>query len=308
MQRCSIRAIFPWRDRGAEPIRRTASLGPMRTLQLQFGSLPDDTYTLTLLSGAGQFQDLVGNILDGEPHSPFALPSGDGHAGGNFVVHFTADITSTPFPTPLSPKDPLGSLIYDGSTQAIIATGSDTDSFTIVLDAGQTLTAVVIPASGLRPTFRVLRPRGFQRGAGHGGSSRQTSRTTDCSRSCGGNLYDYGRFGAAGRPGHYSLQLILNAAVEDESHNGLSNNTQPGQNIDGSFISLTADAQRAALLGSSDGSTGYLPNEVEPNNSPAVANDARENFNAVLRRTSIKWGLPQASPRRQFGLVSGRKP
>ena len=78
------------------------------TLQLQFSNLPDDGYTLTLFSRAGAFQDVAGNILDGEPHSPFALPSGDGQLGGNFFVHFAADADSAAFPTPLKRRESLG--------------------------------------------------------------------------------------------------------------------------------------------------------------------------------------------------------
>ncbi|MFV2070562.1 MAG: Ig-like domain-containing protein, partial [Pirellulales bacterium] len=50
------------------------------TLTLQFASIPEDTYTLTLFSGDGAFEDLVGNDLDGEPLA-FPIPpntSGDG--------------------------------------------------------------------------------------------------------------------------------------------------------------------------------------------------------------------------------------
>ncbi|MGD0901171.1 MAG: pre-peptidase C-terminal domain-containing protein, partial [Thermoguttaceae bacterium] len=61
-----------------------------RNVRLQFANLSADTYTLTLKSGAGEFQDLAGNALDGEPHSPYSLPSGDGVPGGDFFVHFTA--------------------------------------------------------------------------------------------------------------------------------------------------------------------------------------------------------------------------
>ena len=87
----------------------TASPGPIRTpSNCSSADLRDDTYTLTLLSGAGQFQDLVGNILDGEPHTPFSLPSGNGHSGGNFFVHFTADAAVAPFPDAACRQEPAG--------------------------------------------------------------------------------------------------------------------------------------------------------------------------------------------------------
>lgn len=51
-------------------------------------SLADDTYQIELLGGAtNAIQDLDGNALDGE--FPGNLPSGNGVAGGDFVVQFT---------------------------------------------------------------------------------------------------------------------------------------------------------------------------------------------------------------------------
>ena len=48
---------------------------------------------------------------------------------------------------------PLGGLVYSRlRVTGNIASSGDTDSFTIELDAGQTLTALAEPAAGLRPT------------------------------------------------------------------------------------------------------------------------------------------------------------
>ena len=264
-----------------------------RTVRLQFGGLGDDTYTLTLLSGAGQFQDLVGNTLDGEPHTPFSLPSGNGHSGGSFLVHFTADAAVAPFPTPLSANDPLGSLIYNGSTQAVIGAKSDVDSYTVVLDVGQTLTAVVVPASALRPKLSISGPGGVNVGpTSAAAAGKQVFIQTVPVTTAGTYTITVASTGTTN--GYYSLQLVLNAAVEEESHDGLGNNAQPGQNIDASFISLSAGAQRAAVLGSSDGSIGYLPNEVEPNNTTAAANDAHANFSAYSAANLYQMGIVAA--------------
>ncbi len=51
-------------------------------------TLADDTYRIELLGGAtNAIMDLDGNALDGE--YPGSLPSGDGVAGGDFIVQFT---------------------------------------------------------------------------------------------------------------------------------------------------------------------------------------------------------------------------
>ena len=132
-----------------------------RTVQLQFdGTAWEDQYTLTLSSAVGKFQDPAGNPLDGEPHTPFSLPSGNGTTGGDFLVHFTTDVVSAPFPTPLNREKPAGSQIYDGSLNTAIGTSTDTDSYTISLDAGQTLTALVNPVAGLRSVVTIAGPSG----------------------------------------------------------------------------------------------------------------------------------------------------
>ena len=98
------------------------------------------------------------------PIQPFALPSGNGTVGGDFVVHFTTDFVSAPFPAPLTGVKPLGSLIYDGAINAVLDSNADTDSYTITLDAGQTLTALVTH----RPAQRC-------RKVAHGGSTLRRS-------------------------------------------------------------------------------------------------------------------------------------
>src|SRR5205823_5190639 len=90
-------------------------------LTLQYDSLPEDNYTLTLYSGDGQFEDLVGWNLDGEPVA-WPIPpnqSGDGVEGGNFFVDFSLDVGTAAYPTPLTAKPPLGSLIYDPSVSGL---------------------------------------------------------------------------------------------------------------------------------------------------------------------------------------------
>ena len=100
------------------------------TLTIQYNSLPDDRYTLTLLSADGRFEDAIGNNLDGEPLA-WPMPphtSGDGVEGGNFVVHFYTDIGTVSFPTPLAGVNPSGGLIYSGSSVRNIASGTDTQT------------------------------------------------------------------------------------------------------------------------------------------------------------------------------------
>ena len=219
-----------------------------RHLQLQYTGLSEDNYTLTLFSAAGRFQDAVGNLLDGESHAPFSLPSGDGVAGGDFVVHFSLDTTTAAFPT-LTAKNPLGSLVYEGVTTGMVNTASDTDSFTIALDAGQLLTAFLTPTSGLQAVLTITGPDGSTLGIVTAtATDKQAVLQTVPVITAG--TYTITVASAGGTSGSYTLQTDLNAAVENELHGGANNDTiATAQNIDGSFLALSGNAQQGTVIG-----------------------------------------------------------
>jgi len=111
---------------------------------------------LSDISGGTNFTDVAGFALDGEFNGSF--PSGNGFAGGNFVTGFTLDIAAVAYPNP-SAELPLGSLVYDPSATGIITPAGDTDSFTLSVDPGQTITVLVTPISAtLQPTIGLLDP------------------------------------------------------------------------------------------------------------------------------------------------------
>jgi len=75
-----------------------------QTLTLSFTPpLPQDSYTLTLISGEASagFCDTSVNALDGEFSG--SLPSGNGVAGGNFVASFI--VNTPPFVTAVDPAN-----------------------------------------------------------------------------------------------------------------------------------------------------------------------------------------------------------
>ena len=254
-----------------------------RTLTITYTNLPEDRYTLTLLSGSGQFEDLVGHALDGEPFA-FPLPpnvSGDGIDGGHFSVSFNLDGGPVNYPVPLGAKLPLGSLVYDPTVTSSIAFAGDIDSFTINLDAGQAISVVVDPATGLRPTIELRDPSGTVLGTVLAGAAGQDAVLQTLPVATAGT-YTIAVSSAAGTTGTFSLQVVLNAAVESESHSGAANGSRAtAQNIDGSFIHLGTGIERGAVLGASDLTAGLLPTEVEPNNTTATANVAVSNFVSV---------------------------
>ena len=88
-----------------------------KVVTFSYSNLPEDNYTLTLLSGDGRFEDAAGNNLDGEPVWPLSpTGSGDGVEGGNFVVDFEVDRGTIVFPPGLGSVNPPGGLIYAGQT------------------------------------------------------------------------------------------------------------------------------------------------------------------------------------------------
>ena len=175
-----------------------------------------------------------------------------------------------PFPVPLTPINPGGSLIYSGTVSGAINPVGDTDTYTLTLDAGQTISVVEQPSatggSTLIPTLTLMDPGSNVIGnvtAGAAGVSAllQTIPVTTA------GLYTIIVSAASGTTGNYTLGVTLNAALQTQFYDGASNNTlATAQNIDGSFISLGGGASRGAVLGTYQqpaGTTALLSNNFE---------------------------------------------
>ena len=233
-------------------------------LTVQFASLPEDAYTLTLLSGDGRFENLAGIDLDGEPHLPFSLPSGDGNPGGDLFIHFSMDQDiGGPVALPMTTAiQPLGSLIYATSGAGTIALSGDTDSFTITMDAGQTVTAVVHPsAPGFQPALVLLDAGGTILGAATATITGDEAVLQTIPIATAGS-YTLRVGGMGGTTGSYSLQLILNAAVEMESQGAAANDSPASaHDLDGSVLALgNGSAGRAAVLGNTSSDRELMTN------------------------------------------------
>ena len=232
-------------------------------VQLVYANLPDDAYTLTLVSAVGDFQDLAGNILDGEPHSPFSLPSGNGVAGGSFFVHFSEYIPVSAFPVPLTPVNPRGSLVYQGSASSLINAAGYTDTYTLSIDPGQTISVDVAPTgTTLRPTVQLLGPNGGVIAAATASAAGHSAVIQLAPTAVTTGTYQVIVGGASSTTGIFTVQVVLNAALQlDGRIAGVTNSTiATAQNIDAAFTNLTtsvAAAQRAAVLGQTDPFGGY---------------------------------------------------
>lgn len=232
------------------------------TLSIHYSSLPEDLYTLTLRSGDGAFEDLLGNDLDGEP-LVFTIPpnvSGDGVTGGDFFVNFDLDHVTGPFPTPLEPKLPAGSLIYDPLASGLINSPIDTDSFTLELDSIQTLSVLVESDQSLQSTVQVFDPDGVSLGSAQASSAGGPAFLQTLSVNKAGT-YTITVGGAGGTTGSYTVQSILNAALEDEELDGPANDTlASAQDINGAFIGLSD--QQLTLTAPTQFNNLFFPNVV----------------------------------------------
>jgi len=127
------------------------------TFRADFNPLPEGSYTLTLLSGPGAFEDPVGNALDGEPAAgtPDGTPSGDGVQGGDYVVHFLVDqppITVQAFER----VEPLGGLVFRSTGNVGFLYGStDVDQVLVALSAGEHLSLSATGAADASLTVEV---------------------------------------------------------------------------------------------------------------------------------------------------------
>ena len=185
--------------------------------------------TLTVDMAAGALTDQFGNPMQAY--------------SGSFAVDWDGDFPY-PFPVPLIAEAPLGSLIYDPTHSAYVSFSGDTDSFTIDVDPSQTITLVVDPDSNLQPTVALVGP-GVSESVSAGAVGENAVLQTAATTSSNTETYTITVSGVDGSIGAYTLQVILNAAVEEESNN----DKDSAQDVRDSLIPLAGTGTRGAVLG-----------------------------------------------------------
>ena len=236
-------------------------------LTVNWPALAEDYYTLTLISGDGKFEDKDGGNLDGETPA-WPIPpntSGDGMEGGDFVVHFIVDRALDAYPVPLSSVNPAGSLVYRGQVvSGVVAPAADVDGFTIGIDAGQTITVSVKGNGGLQPQVEVLDPSSNPVGSAFA-ATPDSEVVLHCAPAASDGTYTVNVSGVGDTTGSYTLQLVLNAALEDEEHGGATNDVlATAQNLDAGFVAVSS-VSRGAVLGKLPPTTGvpYVTEDFE---------------------------------------------
>ncbi len=125
---------------------------------------------------------------------------------------------------------PLGSLIYDSTLEGVIATPGRTESYSLRLDPGQTLTVLVESSETLRAKIQVYDSKGklvdsATASAAGADALVQTIRIPGQIAGNGGAPATYRIVvkGVDGTTGAFTVSTSLNAALETESHNGPAN-------------------------------------------------------------------------------------
>ncbi|MBI2824505.1 MAG: S8 family serine peptidase [Planctomycetia bacterium] len=218
--------------------------------------------TLTLSMKAGALTDVYGN--------PMVAYSGS----------VTLDYGVFPLPTPLAAVAPNGGLVYDSTAGGSIGVVGDSDSFTLKLLAGQVLTVVADPAAGLLPTLSLYDPSSVLVASATATAAGKDAVLQTLPAATSGT-YKITIAGAGSTTGSYTLQVILNAAAELESHDAPTGNDTFGnaQNLNAGFVTVGAGPTVAAVLGRTDPQPNApLPAEIESNNTTGTANSGVYNF------------------------------
>jgi len=159
------------------------------------------------IAGLSSFGTLTATIPAGAVTDAFGNPS---------IAPFSANygvVGTLPFPTPLTPVLPLGSLVYDQVASGGIAAAGDTNSFTLAVDPGQTIAVLVTPSTTtLQPTVQLLDPTNTLVASATAASAGQPVVFNPVATTAG--TYTITISGAGGTPGPYTVKAVLNAAVD----------------------------------------------------------------------------------------------
>lgn len=214
-----------------------------RRLTVAYAGLEEDLYELRLLSGAGRFESLIGQALDGDD---------DGAAGGDYVTSFSVQSSASELPLALSSVEPLGSLIYSGNAAAVIYPAADVDVYSVELDPGQLLSLAVTATATLRPRVELIRQADGQIiGQAEATDVGQAALLSNLPIVVGGAyLISISGGTASFTTGKFDLTVALNAAFEAEPFTAQTNDSlATAEDLDASFRMLTEDGARGAVLG-----------------------------------------------------------
>ncbi|MBN2021933.1 MAG: hypothetical protein JW809_04000 [Pirellulales bacterium] len=221
------------------------------TLTLRFNGLAEDQYVLELLSGDGRFEDLVGHDLDGETNPSTTVPSGDGLAGGDFLLHFQRDDAEAhPWSEPWVEILPVAAMAYQSETAALVRWAGEIDAWSIDREGITCLSVFVEPSESLRPEVTLRDSGGAVLATVQGAVPGQPVMFINVAvAEPGGCTLEV--IGLDGTVGAYTVRMFARTALEEERFGGSGNDTLvDAQDISGSFVDLgVGTAARGSVLG-----------------------------------------------------------
>ena len=183
-----------------------------------------------------------------------ALTDQYGVPSAGFTGTYITDIVSEPYPIPLTQQAAGGQpdLRPVGQRRPSDAAGN-TDTYTLPLAAGQTLSLVLVTDPSLIGTVTLVGPDGTTIGSATGAGAGATVVLESAPIATAGT-YSLIVGGSGGTTGNYTLQAILNAAYKPAT--GTNNSIASAYDLSSAFTSLgtTPYADRAGVLGTIDSS------------------------------------------------------
>ncbi len=172
----------------------------------------------------------------------FGIPNQPLHAD------FELDFGTTNFPGTFAPLAPAGSLIYQAGIPGTLPVSTDTDTYTVDLDAGQSWSAALQTSGTLAGTLRILDPGDVELAASSGGVGDSIVLQSQAVTVAGTYSIVVETDGATS--GDYTLELSLNAAVEEEHFGGSSNDTLgSAQDVGSAWTIIGSGASRVGIVG-----------------------------------------------------------
>lgn len=265
-------------------------------LTLEFRSLPEDRFTLTLYSGSAGIRDLLDNPLDGEALN-WPIPpnrTGDGLPGGDFVLSFLTDISTADLTTSFTYLRPRGSLVYRATAHGTIGTVEDVDQWQVLLESGQTLSVAAHSSPQLRPTLAlILDQQTIATATAAEAGKGAVLQTIPISQS---GLYTIRLLGADGSSGSYEIEALLNALSEPEEYDGARNDTPASaDDLDGSAMQLTQRGRRLASVGRLPASFGTVLYSEDFESAQLGPQWSTYSTAGGWVRTSGQWGSAKGS-------------
>ena len=194
------------------------------TLSLLYADLPDDSYTLTLVSGAEAFRDPVGHGLD----------------GGDLEIHFGTYVNDVPLS-----MVPIGPAGVGASVASALGTvsGASVDTYAISSDAGETISVSLEPDSDLQATIEILHPDGSLYASMSAASVGEPVVFRNLPAPEAG-IYSIAVRGAGGSTGEYRVHVLQNAIHED-----LTLDEAAIENLDTWFLPLNGQGDQIVVYG-----------------------------------------------------------